>query len=162
DNSRQLHVCNCNRTMSLDGAELAAALDRKDPLPVGEQLCQRQLARLSGELEGDVVIACTQEAKLFESVAEEIPKVSTIRFVNIRENAGWGREGRAATAKTAALLAAASLPDPEPVASVSYRSSGQILIVGPLSAALECAAVLQSLPVTVLATANDGATLPVL
>jgi ferredoxin len=161
DNTRQLHVCNCNRTMSIDGAELAAALDRKDPLPVGEQLCQRQLARLSSELDGDVVIACTQEARLFESVAEETPKVSTVRFVNIREHAGWGREGRAATPKMAALLAAAALPDPEPVASVSYRSSGQILIAGPLAAALECAAVLQALPVTVLATSNDGATLPV-
>ena len=37
--------------------------------------------------------------------------------------------------KIAALLAAASLPEPEPVATVSYASQGRLLIIGPLDEA---------------------------
>ena len=37
-----------------------------------------------------------------------------------------------ASPKIAALLAAARLPEPEPVPTVSYRSQGRVLIVGPL------------------------------
>src|SRR5262249_50606585 len=78
-----------------------------------------------------------------------------IRFVNIRETAGWSREARAATPKIAALIAMASLPDPDPVPSVTYRSQGQLLIVGPLDAALRWAdALRESLSVTVLATSG--------
>ena len=39
----------------------------------------------------------------------------------------------------AALLALADLPDPEPVAVVPYTSSGQLLVIGPASAALDWA-----------------------
>ena len=66
-------------------------------------------------------------------------KTQTIRFVNLRETGGWSPEARGATPKIAALLAQAALPDPEPVPSVSYRSEGQVLIVGPLDAALRWA-----------------------
>ena len=34
-------------------------------------------------------------------VAEEGGRTQTIRFVNVRENAGWSAEGKAATPKTA-------------------------------------------------------------
>ncbi len=56
----------------------------------------------------------------------------------------------------------AALPDPDPVPSVSYRSEGQLLITGPLDAALAWADVLnEQLAVTVLATGRtNGAALP--
>ena len=44
-----------------------------------------------------------------------------------------------ATPKIAALLAMAALPDPDPVPSVGYKSDGQLLITGPLDAALRWA-----------------------
>ena len=56
----------------------------------------------------------------------------------------------------------ASLPDPEPVPSVSYASKGQILVMGPLDAALCWAdALRERMPVTVLATGRaTGVALP--
>ena len=34
--------------------------------------------------------------------------------------------------KIAALLAAAHLPDPEPVPTVTYRSAGRLLVIGAM------------------------------
>jgi len=114
-------------------------------------MCQRELGRFKDAAGGDMLVACTQEQRLLGEIAEEAGNVRSIRFVNIRETAGWSAEAAHATPKIAALLAAAALPDPEPVPVVSYKSEGQLLIVGPLDAALRWAEVLRaSLSVTVL------------
>ena len=109
------------------------------PPPVQTMLCQKELAAFADDAAGDVVVACTQEARLFGDVAEEGGRTQTIRFVNIRETGGWSAEATAATPKIAALLALAGLPEPEPVPRVAYRSEGQLLIVGPADAALHWA-----------------------
>jgi ferredoxin len=158
---KDLHVCNCNRSMPLDGAALGNALGGETPARIHEQLCKSELTHFGETANGDVVVACTQEAKLFESVAAESKQVSTIRFVNIRELGGWSREAVQATPKIAALLAAAALPEPEPVPSASYHSDGQLLIIGPAAEALHCAALLgNALSVSILATDTRGAELP--
>ena len=116
-------------------------------------MCQKDLGRFKDAAGGDMIVGCTQEQRLLGEVAEEAGSVRSIRFVNIRETAGWSAEAPRATPKIAALLAAAALPDPEPVASIGYRSEGQVLIVGPLDAALRWAETLTpALSVTVLAT----------
>jgi len=56
--------------------------------------------------------------------------------MNLREQAAWPSDVRAATPRMAALLAMAELPDPDPVPSVEYRSGGRVLITGPAEAAL--------------------------
>ena len=159
---KTLHVCDCNGTMLLDSTALAKALALAGPLPVHTQLCQKELAAFADRAVGDVIVACTQEARLFGDLAEEGGKTQTIRFVNVRESAGWSAESRAATPKIAALLAAAALPEPEPVASVAFKSEGQLLIVGPLAAAQAWAERLQNqLAVTVLFTDSEpGSELP--
>ncbi|MFO1415645.1 MAG: 4Fe-4S binding protein [Burkholderiales bacterium] len=159
---KTLFVCNCNRTMPLDGPALGRALDLPRAPEVHTMLCQRELGRFSEGASGDVVVACTQEQRLLGDVAEEAGRAREIRFVNIRETGGWSSEARAATPKIAALLAMAALPDPDPVPSVGFRSQGQLLIVGPLDAALYWADVLAArLAVTVLATGRTvGASLP--
>ena len=58
-------------------------------------LCQKELAAFADHAAGDVVVACTQEAKLFGDVAEEGGKTQAIRFVNIRETGGWSAEAQA-------------------------------------------------------------------
>jgi hypothetical protein len=78
-----------------------------------------------------VLVACTQEAVLFSELAQGAQSQAELRFVNIREMAGWSAEGRQATPKVAALLAAAALPEPEPVPGVEYKSGGEVLIIGP-------------------------------
>ncbi len=149
-------LCTCNGTMPLDRDALAKGLG-VDALALHTTLCQKELERFASGATGDVVVACTQEARLFGQVAEEGAKARSIRFVNIREHAGWSAEAKGATPKIVALLEAAALPEPEPVPSVAYKSEGQLLIVGPLETALRWADTLHAaLSVTVLAT---GATM---
>jgi heterodisulfide reductase subunit A-like polyferredoxin len=157
-----LHLCSCNGTMPLDRDALARALSLSGAPVVRSMLCQKELNAFAGNAAGDVVVACTQEAALFGQVAEEGGRARTIRFVNIRENGGWSAEAAQATPKIAALLAMAGLPEPEPVERVTYRSKGELLIVGPADAAFHWADALSAqLAVTVLAAGRTaGAELP--
>jgi ferredoxin len=159
---KTLHLCSCNTTMPLDAEALARALELSGAPAINARLCQKELAAFADRAAGDVVVACTQEARLFGDVAEEGGRTQTIRFVNIRETGGWSAEARAATPKIAALLAVAGMPEPEPVPRVDYRSEGRLLIVGPAAAALHWAGVLApQLSVTVLLTSRaTGAELP--
>src|SRR4051812_4321817 len=117
---KTLKLCSCNNTAPIDADGLAAALKIGKPV-VHTELCRRQLAQFQGSLgEADLLVACTQEAPLFNELAESAGSKATVRFVNLRESAGWSAEARAATPKMAALLAAAALPEPDPVPSVEY------------------------------------------
>ena len=153
---KNVSLCTCNGTMPLDAAAIARATGAPPP-PLHSAMCQRELARFKDAARGDMIVACTQEQRLLGDTAEEAGGVRSIRFVNIREAAGWSAEARSATPKIAALLAAAALPEPEPVPSVGYKCGGQLLIVGPLAAALRWAeALTPALSVTVLATNASG------
>jgi ferredoxin len=138
--------------MPLDSQALAKALPMADLPPTPYQtLCRReapefQRAAKSGD---DLLVACTQESRLFLELNEQTVGAAgvverPIRFVNIRETAGWSKDAAQATPKIAALIAAAQLPDPEPVSTVTYRSTGRCLVVGPADAAERAAAMLGS------------------
>src|SRR5687768_5978058 len=159
----QLFLCSCNSTAPIDAVGVASALGLGEAPVVHTMLCQKQLASFGQGAAGDVVVGCTQEARLFDEIATEAARTQTVRFVNLRENGGWSPEARGATPKLAALLAQAMLPDPDPVPAVSYQSQGQVLIVGPLDVALRWADALQErLGVTVLFTRTaPGTELPV-
>jgi len=136
--SKNLLVCNCNNTMPLDAKALARALQLKTPVVVHQELCRHQASAFESSVKqgGDLLVACTQESRLFGELAEQIDPNSEVSFVNIREQAGWSSEADKATPKIAALLAAAALPEPEPVHSVTYKSAGRLLVIGPASTAL--------------------------
>lgn len=159
---KTLHVCNCNQTMPLDASALGAALKLGQTLLLKQQMCRRELPAYAEGAKGDLIVACTQEAKLLGDVADENQGATAIRFVNIRETAGWSEEAAFATPKIAALLAAAALPDPPPVPRVAYKSGGQVLIVGQADAALYWADLLKGqLGVSVLMTGKTrGVELP--
>jgi len=159
---KTLHLCSCNATMPLDADALARVLELSGTPELKTMLCQKELSAFTDRSSGDVVVACTQEARLFGDVAEEAGRTQTIRFVNIRETGGWSAEARSSTPKIAALLAMAGLPEPEMVPRVSYRSEGRLLIVGAAEAALHWAGVLApQLAVTVVITGRAmGAELP--
>ena len=153
--NRKLLLCNCNQTMTLDAKALARALELDAVPNVSSELCRRHLAAFEGAVRGgdELLIACTQEAPLFSELGEEMKAEAPIRFVNIRETAGWSTEAKSAGPKTAALLALAGVPEPEPVAAVSYASQGRVLIVGPGAAVLGWAERLtEQLAVSVLIT----------
>jgi ferredoxin len=159
---KSLFLCSCNGTQPLDAEALARALALPTPPPVRSMLCHRELDGFADAARGDVLVACTQEARLFEGVAERAGHARTIRFVNVRENAGWSSDARAATPKIAALIAAAALPEADAVPVVTYRSGGEVLIAGPAGEALRWAAALEGrAAVSVLVTSrDDGAELP--
>jgi ferredoxin len=159
---RTLKICNCNRTMQLDAKALAVALRLKQPIEMHTELCRKEVASFQRALKDEsCVVACTQEAPLFSEIAEGAGSKTSLQFVNIREHAGWSREGAAATPKIAALLALAELPEPEPVAAVSYKSLGELLVIGPAEAAIPWAEKLaDQLEVSVLITSARGGELP--
>ncbi|MBW8830809.1 MAG: 4Fe-4S binding protein [Burkholderiales bacterium] len=156
--------------MPLDPVALAKSLppDAADGLQtLHTTLCRReagafQRAAKSGD---DLVIACTQESRLFLQLNEQTEGAPStqerpIRFVNIRETGGWSKDANLATPKMAALLAMAQLPEPEPVSTVSYRSGGRVLVIGTVDRAVRAATMLgDSLDVSLLLT-SPGGTLP--
>ena len=126
--------------MSLDGPGLIQALgpDAGAGLEtVHSTLCRREAAAFqrAAKSPGELLVACTQESRLFLELAEQTegaPSLAErpIRFVNIRESGGWSKDAKAALPKIAALLAVAQLPGPEPVPVVGYRSAGRVLVIG--------------------------------
>lgn len=145
--------------MPLEPKALGAVLNEK--LTLHSTLCRREVGAFEQALgQGDeVVVACTQEARLFGEIAEQTPGGAPIRFVNIRETGGWSKDAAQAMPKIAALLAAAHLPEPEPVPTVTYKSSGRLLIIGALDAAERAAdLVADALDVTIfsLGAGRDG------
>lgn len=151
--------------MPLDGGALAQALELGEIPRVNTEMCRRHLAAFEAGVKSgqDLIVACTQEAPLFSELNQELKGSAPIRFVNIRETAGWSAEAKESGPKIAALLALAAVPDPEPVAAVSYESRGRLLIVGPGAAALGWADRLaEQLTVSVLVTdGGSGYELPV-
>ncbi len=163
---KTLKLCNCNGTIPLDAKALGAALKSGAPLKIHSELCRKEAGAFQASLgDTELVVACTQEAPLFAELAQAAGSKAELEFVNIREAAGWSAEGRKSTPKIAALLAAAALPEPEPVPNVEYASGGQLLIIGPSAAALAWARRLVEarsghVEPSVLITRSEGGELP--
>jgi hypothetical protein len=156
-NGRTVLVCNCEGTMPLDGAKLAHACRSGEP-KVATQLCRSELDRFTSALAATnpVLVACTQEAPLFDEQREDTNPDTLLSFVNIRERAGWSSEAADAHPKIAALIAEAALDIP-PSASVSLKSEGVALIYGRDELAIEAARQLMDrLDITVLLTRPKG------
>ena len=149
-------ICSCNRTMSPENAAPGTT--------VHTALCRHEMSHFLQAAQGSepVLVACTQEQALFSSAAEhsDPPAYAPLRFVNLRETAGWSSEGADASAKMRALLAVAELPDPDPVPSITYTSEGRLIIVGPASRVVPVAQRAQrrygDLEVSALITAADA------
>jgi len=160
--------------MKLNPTELGQALGEN--LSLHRALCRQDMGAFKSALEtptGDeLLVACTQERALFTEVALAMEQSASrsnasdsgqtggwrpIRFVNIRETAGWSSQGESASPKVAALLAMGQLPEPEPVSRVSYQSSGRVLILGAWDQAMAAAKALGSEFKTTLFLTNPGA-----
>jgi ferredoxin len=161
--------------MTLDAQALSQALAKTpgastDGLEtVHTLLCRREAgafqraAKATGASGDELLVACTQERRLFlELNAQTEGSASVeqrpIHFVNIRETGGWSRDKHPGTPKIAALIAAAQLPAPDPVSTVTYRSAGRCLVIGAGEAAERAAAMLDDkLDVSVLVDGSGGA-----
>src|ERR1700736_2209843 len=151
DQPQRILICSCEDTMPLD-AEAVRRGCRGSQVTTARQLCRSELERFrSAAADGDpLIVACTQEAPLFSEVAEGHESGADIRYVNIRETAGWSTEAANASAKVAALIAAAAEAAPE-IPVVKFDSEGVTLIYGRDEKAIDPANLLkQHLDVTVL------------
>jgi len=153
--------------MPIDGPTLARALgpDGNGAATVHSLLCRREAGTFqrAAKSSDDLLVACTQESRLFLELASATegapsPAERPIRFVNIRENGGWSKDAATAMPKMAALIAAAQLAPPEPVATVSYASAGRVLVIGDADRARRAAALLADrLDVSLLLPRAGGA-----
>lgn len=144
-------ICSCEDTMPLDGGSLARGC-RNFEVVTGRQFCRAELDRFRALAGADaaLTVGCTQEEPLFREVAAD--GGADLRFVNLRETAGWSSEAAKAGPKMAALAAAAAEPMPA-VAYVPLESGGVLLVCGRDERAIEAAELLKDhLDVTVLLT----------
>ena len=159
--------------MPLDGPGLIKALgpDAGAGLQtVHTTLCRREAGAFqrAAKTGDDLLVACTQESRLFLELNAETEGAARveerpIRFVNIRETGGWSkdatRQPSSVTPKIAALIALAQLPEADPVPTVSYQSNGRVLVIGDADRAARAAPMLaDKLDVSVLL--QGGGTLP--
>ena len=125
-------VCDCGGTMKINGKGLAKACGATGDCDPATALCRGETDKLAEALlnakeEGhSLLIACTQETSVFESLSEELG-CDVPATVNIRELAGWSDESESANPKIAALLRHAS--DSQPATpSLALNSTGRCLI----------------------------------
>ena len=130
------------------GPEAGAGLQTVHTLLCRHEAGAFQRAAKSGD---DLLVACTQESRLFLELNEQTEGAARvterpIRFVNIRETGGWSKDAQARpaalTPKIAALLALAQLPEPDPVPTVGYVSKGRALVIGSADRAARAAQML--------------------
>ena len=147
DRPPKILICSCEDTMPLDGSAVQRGCRGAEVL-TAHQLCRAELEkfRAAAESGGPLIVGCTQEVPLFSEIAGD----AAVTYANIRETAGWSKDGAAAGPKMAALLAAAAEPAPE-LAFVNLTSDGVILIYGRDEQAIEAGNLLKDhLDVTVL------------
>ena len=143
--------------MPLQTQKLGQALG--ESLTLHSTLCRREAGAFQKAIQSgqEVVVACTQEKKLFSELALQTEgATSPIKFVNIREMGGWSRDAQNASPKLAALLAAAHLPEPDPVPAVPFKSEGRLLIIGPIDQAEKAAALVSDVLQVVIFAQGAG------
>jgi ferredoxin len=156
---QKILVCSCEDTIPLDAGALTRGCRNFD-IVTGRQFCRAELERFRALVGAGVplTVGCTQEAPLFREVAED--SGAGLRFVNLRESAGWSADAAKAGPKMAALAAAAAEPMPD-IPFVQLESAGVVLVYGRDERAIEAAGLLKEhLDVTVLLTRPDQITPP--
>ena len=101
DRPRTILICSCEDTMPLD-TEAVRRGCRGTQVTTARQLCRTELDkfRKAAASGAPLTVGCTQEAPLFSEVAKD---GADIRYVNIRESAGWSVDAAEAGPKMAAL-----------------------------------------------------------
>ena len=158
--NKKVVVCDCLGSQKIDVATLESATGLAC-WAVLTDACGEQIEKTAKYIaQGDVIVACQQQAHLFRDLAEEI-EAEAPGFVDLRDRAGWSDDGATTGPKMAALAAEAILSRPTEK-TIDITSHGACLILGSGDAALSAARDLsETLAVTLLTdtprdVAHDG------
>lgn len=158
-----LAVCSCDKTFKPDVDAITRGLAAAGLIPdirPCNQLCGSESAKLAS-IAGtkSLIIACQQEEAGLRAGLEENGFSGDVRFVDIRDRAGWSSEGDRSGPKMAALIAAGQLPPPA-LPFISLESQGVTLVYGRDERTIEIAARLADvLDITVM-LAKPGVVMP--
>ena len=158
--TKTLLLCDCLNSQAPDTEALSGVAGIRCSR-VHSALCTTEAEAAATAMAGDgeVIVACGQERRRFEEMAEDLGADSPL-CVDLRDRAGWSDEGAAAGPKMAALLADALHPAP-PVPGFDIEADGTCLILGAPEVALPAARRLSdTLAVTVLLEAPGEELLP--
>ncbi|WP_299592780.1 4Fe-4S binding protein [uncultured Tateyamaria sp.] len=146
---KSLITCDCLGTQTIDAKGLSEATGL-DVQPPCSALCTTQLAQAEAALsDPDAVFCCTQEARIFEELAEGLDRPAP-PVLDLRDRAGWSDDTAPKLPKMSALIADAMLPA-EPEKTLDVVSEGLCLILGPSAVVLDAAEQLKDhLGITVL------------
>lgn len=148
--TKTLLLCTCEKTQAVSPEALKAASAAGQVIVVDE-LCGKDMATAAEHLSGtgEVLIACGQQAALFERLGEdvqaEVGQSAPLSTIDIRDRAGWSAPDanpKRLHAKQAALMAGAQLPAAMAPAKL-IQSSGVCCIVGPTDQAIRMAELVQ-------------------
>lgn len=156
----RLLLCDCAASMKID-AVTAQAASGATACKTCSNLCTTNMDTAAAALkeEGTTLIACAQQAQLFQDLNAEIEGKAHLLTTDIRDRAGWTAD-KSAFPKQAALLAEAVLTRPvTPLKDIA--SDGVCLIVGPSEPVLDAARQLcETLSVTCLLTNTPDDLMP--
>ncbi|MDG1936607.1 MAG: 4Fe-4S binding protein [Paracoccaceae bacterium] len=152
---KRLVLCSCAGTQDVRRDELQNTTELECSA-LYTSLCHSESEKAYEEIEaGDVIIACGQETARFSEFAQELD-VRRPEFVDLRDRAGWSRDGESKTPKMAALLADHQI-SLTPEKTFDVLSEGTCFIFGKPEAVLRASSSLKdALSVTALFShAND-------
>ena len=154
--AKNLVLCDCLGSQEIDRTGLETATNLSCS-PVFNSLCTTQIKQASAALtQGDAIICCGQEQRIFEALAAEIDAEQP-GFLDLRDRAGWSADTAPKLPKMAALVAEATLAAPS-YKSLDIASEGLCLILGSADVSLAAARDLaELLSVTVLLTDDPEA-----
>src|SRR5215468_10702532 len=148
---QEILICSCRDTMPIDVESVRHGCPGAR-VTTAQELCRAELSKFRTAVSAgqSLIVGCTQEQPLFSEIAGSHDGGADVRYVNVRENAGWSNEAANAGAKMAALIAAAAEGVPE-IPVITLDSSGVVLIYGRDEQAIEAANLVKDhLDVTVL------------
>src|SRR5260370_37582132 len=139
DRAQEILICSCADTMPIDVESVRHGCPGAR-VTTARELCRAELSKFHTAVSAGVplIVGCTQEEPLFSEIAGSHDRGADVRYVNVRENAGWSNEAANAGAKMAALIAAVAEPVPE-IPFITLDRSGVVLIYGRDEQAIEAA-----------------------
>ncbi|MEH6829794.1 MAG: 4Fe-4S binding protein [Sulfitobacter sp.] len=155
--AKTLITCDCEGSQTIDFDALSRTTGFTVAPPCSG-LCTHQIDRAADALRtGDAILCCTQEARVFGELAEELG-LAPAPLLDLRDRAGWTDDTASTLPKMSALAAEALLDAPQEK-SLDVISDGMCLILGAGDVAVEAAEALKDfLGVTLLL--DTGSDLP--